>query len=142
MTTAETPERILVLCTGNSCRSIMAEALINHLGGGRCRAWSAGSRPTGTVHPGALETLARHGIDAGHPASQSWDDFANESFDVVLTVCDAAAAESCPVFPGGFRRVHWSIPDPAAVTGSQQEVDQAFEDAFSLLRQRLEEELL
>jgi arsenate reductase len=120
----------------------MAEAVINALGGGRYRAWSAGSRPAGRVHPKALETLARHGIRAGSPRSQSWDEFANEPFDLVLTVCDSAAAESCPVFPGGFRRIHWSIPDPAAVKGSEQQVDQAFEDAFSLLRRRVEEELL
>ncbi len=136
------PRRILVLCTGNSCRSIMAEALINTLGGGRYRAWSAGSRPTGTVHPRALETLARHGVDAGSPKSQSWDDYAGRPFDCVLTVCDSAAAETCPAFPGGFERVHWSIPDPARAEGTGQDVDEAFEQAFTLLRQRIEDEIL
>jgi arsenate reductase len=138
MTTADTPARILVLCTGNSCRSIMAEALINHLGRGRYRAWSAGSRPTGAVHPKALETLRRHGIDAGSPKSQSWDDYADQSFDCVLTVCDSAAAEACPA----FERVHWSIPDPARVAGTDREVDAGFEQAFVLLKQRIEKELL
>ena len=120
----------------------MAEALINAIGNGRWQASSAGSRPAGYVHPKALDTLRRHGIDAGSPKSQSWDDFAHEPFDIVLTVCDSAAAESCPVFPGRALRIHWSIPDPAAVEGSEEEVDQAFEDAFSLLRQRIEDELL
>jgi arsenate reductase len=136
------PRRVLVLCTGNSCRSIMAEALINALGAGRYRAWSAGSRPAGYVHPKALETLRRQGIDAGSPESQSWDDFAKEPFDCVLTVCDSAAAESCPAFPGQFERVHWSIPDPAGVVGDEQAVDAAFERAFALLKRRIEDELL
>lgn len=142
VTVAADPRRVLVLCTGNSCRSIMAEALINHLGGGRFRASSAGSRPAGYVHPKALETLARHGVDAGSPKSQSWDEFANEQFDCVLTVCDSAAAESCPVFPGGFERVHWSIPDPAEVRGPGPAVDEAFEQAFVLLKRRIENEIL
>jgi arsenate reductase len=120
----------------------MAEALINTLSGGRCRAWSAGSRPTGAVHPKALETLARHGVDAGAPKSQSWDDYADEPFDCVLTVCDSAAAETCPAFPGDFERVHWSIPDPAGAEGSGRDVDEAFEQAFMLLRQRIGDEIL
>ena len=134
--------KVLFLCTGNSCRSQMAEAIVNARLGETWKAFSAGTKPAGYVHPKALETLRRHGIDAGSPKSQSWDDFADQPFDVVLTVCDSAAAESCPVFPGRAARVHWSIPDPAAVTGGEKKVRQAFEDAFALLRQRIEDELL
>lgn len=136
------PKRVLVVCTGNSCRSIMAEALINALGAGRYVAMSAGSRPAGYVHPKALETLQRHGIDAGSPQSRSWDDFADERFDYVITVCDSAAAESCPAFPGGYERLHWSTPDPAKATGTDAQIDAAFEAAFSLLRERVRDELL
>lgn len=133
---------VLVLCTGNSCRSIMAEALVNHLGGGRVRAFSAGSRPTGVVHPGALATLRRHGIAIGEPASESWDVYAGRDFDYVITVCDAAAGEACPAFAGAARRLHWPTPDPAAVDGSEADVAAAFEDAFVRLRTRIEDELL
>ena len=91
--------KVLVLCTGNSCRSIMAEALINDLGHGRYRAWSAGSHPAGYVHAKAVLTLKRHGIDPGQPHSKSWNEFADQSFDLVITVCDQAAGESCPLFP-------------------------------------------
>lgn len=134
--------RVLVLCTGNSCRSVMAEALINHLGGGRYAASSAGSRPAGYVHPKALETLRRHGIDPGHPRSQSWDDYADAAFDYVITVCDSAAAESCPAFPGGYTKLHWSTPDPAGAEGSDAEIDAAFEQAYAMLKARIEAELL
>jgi arsenate reductase len=137
----ERARRVLVVCTGNSCRSIMAEALINHLGGGRYEAHSAGSRPAGHVHPKALETLRRHGIDPGVPSSQSWNDYAQEAFDTVITVCDSAAAETCPAFPGGFDRLHWSTPDPAKAVGSEADVDAAFEEAYALLRDRVEKEL-
>ncbi|MEE4163057.1 MAG: arsenate reductase ArsC [Woeseiaceae bacterium] len=141
MPTTLNPRKVLVVCTGNSCRSIMAEALINALGGGRYRAMSAGSRPAGYVHPKALETLARHGIDAGEPQSQSWDEYAGEPFDYVITVCDSAAAESCPAFPGRFERLHWSTPDPAGATGTDAEIDAAFEQAFAMLKARVEQEL-
>ena len=139
--TTDPARRVLVVCTGNSCRSVMAEALINHLGGGRYEAHSAGSRPAGYVHPKALETLRRHGIDPGAPSSQSWDDYAGERFDYVITVCDSAAAETCPAFPGEFARLHWSTPDPAQAVGNEEEIDAAFEEAFALLRVRVETEL-
>jgi protein-tyrosine-phosphatase len=132
---------VLVLCTGNSCRSILAEALINARRGDRYRAVSAGSHPTGQVHPKALETLRRHGIDPGSPRSESWDVYADRPFDYVITVCDAAANETCPAFPGRFERLHWSTPDPAAATGTEAEIDAAFEDAFRRLAQRIEQEL-
>ena len=131
-------KNILFLCTGNSCRSIMAEALMNHLGEGRYRAYSAGSRPTGTVHPRALETLARHQIPVDTPQSRSWDEFTDIAFDDVVTVCDAAAAESCPIFPGKARKHHWSTPDPAHATGSDSEIEAAFDQAFGMLKARIE----
>ena len=100
------PRRVLVLCTGNSCRSVMAEALFNHLGQGEIEAVSAGSFPAGYVHPKSIETLKRHGIDPGKPRSKSWDEFAGQSFDLVVTVCDQAASESCPVFLGPAKKLH------------------------------------
>jgi arsenate reductase len=135
-------KRILVLCTGNSCRSVMAEALINHMGSGQYTAVSAGSQPTGSVHPRALEMLAHHGVPAGSPRSKSWDEFRGQRFDMVLTVCDQAASETCPVFLGPAVRLHWSIPDPAKAGGSQDEICSAFEAAFALLRNRIEREIL
>lgn len=133
-------EPVLVLCTGNSCRSIMAEALINALGGERYHAVSAGSRPTGTVHPEALAALARAGIPCPAPSSKSWDRFAGEPFALVITVCDHAAGEVCPYFAGSPRRLHWSIPDPAQATGP--EAPAVFDAALRLLRQHIATELL
>ena len=138
----EETKRVLVICTGNSCRSILAEALINTLGHGRFAASSAGSQPAGYVHPKALETLQRHSINAGDPRSQSWDEFAEVEFDLLITVCDSAAAEPCPAFAGSARRLHWSTPDPASVEGSEAAIDRAFEQAFEMLRLRVETELL
>lgn len=134
-------KKVLVLCTGNSCRSVMAEALINQLCHGRYEAVSAGSHPAGYVHPLSLATLKRHGIDPGSPRSKSWDDFADTPFDLIITVCDSAAAESCPLFPGPAVKWHWSTPDPAAASGSAQEIDAAFDAAFLMLKQRIEQEL-
>ena len=91
--------KVLFMCTGNSCRSVMAEALINDLGRGRYRAWSAGSFPVGYVHPKSIETLQQHSIDPGQQRSKSWDEFVEEQFDLVITVCDQAAGESCPLSP-------------------------------------------
>jgi arsenate reductase len=133
------PLKVLVLCTGNSCRSVMAEALINHLGRGRYQAWSAGSVPAGYVHRKSIETLKRHGINPGQPRSKSWDEFAQQSFDLVITVCDQAAGESCPLFPGKPKKLHWSTPDPAKATGSEAEIDAAFDKAFLMLRNRVED---
>lgn len=130
--------KVLVLCTGNSCRSIMAEALINDLRRGRYRAWSAGSHPTGYVHPKAIETLKRHGIDPGQPQSKSWNDLADQRFDVVITVCDQAAGESCPLFLGTPTKMHWSTPDPAKANGSETEISAAFDQAFLMLKKRVD----
>lgn len=133
------PIKVLILCTGNSCRSIMAEALLNDLGQGRFHAWSAGSFPTGYVHPRALETLKRHGIDPGQPSSKSWNEFATQPLDLVITVCDQAAGETCPIFPGKPTKLHWSTPDPARVIGSEADTQAAFDRAFSLLKERIEQ---
>jgi arsenate reductase len=133
------PKTVLVLCTGNSCRSIMAEALLNDLGQGRFQAWSAGSFPAGYVHPRSIETLKRHGIDPGQPYSKSWNEFAAQPFDLVITVCDQAAGESCPIFPGQPTKLHWSTPDPAKVPGSEAETQAAFDRTFYLLKERIEQ---
>lgn len=133
-------KKVLVLCTGNSCRSVMAEALINQLKDGY-EAVSAGSKPAGYVHPKSIETLKRHGIDPGQPRSKSWDEFEGSAFDYVITVCDQAANESCPVFMGHARKLHWSTPDPAKVQGTEAEINAAFDAAFDMLKARIEQEL-
>jgi arsenate reductase len=133
---------VLILCTGNSCRSVMAEALVNHLGAGQYKAMSAGSNPAGRVHPKSLETLQRHGIAMNNPRSKSWNEFADQHFDTVITVCDQAASESCPIFPGPCEKLHWSTPDPVKAKGSEAEIDTAFEEAFQMLKERIEKELL
>ena len=132
-------QKILFLCTGNSCRSVMAEALTKHLGRGRYEASSAGSSPKGYVHPKTIETLNRHGIDPGTPHSKSWDEFANQPFDMVISVCDQAAGESCPLFSGKPKKLHWSIPDPAKATGTDSEINSAFDGSFSMLKSRIED---
>ncbi len=135
-------KKVLVLCTGNSCRSIIAEALINYLGQGTYQAFSAGSFPTGTVHPQSIETLRRHNITSGTPRSKSWDAFTGQSFDLIITVCDQAAGESCPAFTGVCEKLHWSTPDPARATGSDKDIKDAFDEAFNMLQDRIEKELL
>ena len=133
------PLRVLVLCTGNSARSILGEVLINELGAGRFEAWSAGSRPAGRVNPGALAKLEREGHATSGLSSKSWDQFAEPGapgMDIVITVCDNAAGESCPVWHGSPVRVHWGIADPAAVPPAEQ--DAAFDRAYDQLRARVE----
>lgn len=135
------PKNILVLCTGNSARSILGEVLFNQLGGGRIRAFSAGSKPAGAVNPGALRLLAREGIAAVNLRSKSWNEFAAPGappIDVVITVCGSAAGEACPVFPGRAIRAHWGLADPAGVPGGVAAEDAAFARVWSLLRQRVE----
>ncbi|WP_274519385.1 arsenate reductase ArsC [Legionella moravica] len=134
--------RILFLCTRNSCRSIMAEAITNHYSNGRYLSFSAGSVPTGKVHPKALKTLANHDIKPNAPRSKSWNEFKSESIDLVITVCDQVARESCPIFLGHPKILHWSIPDPAKVKGSEMQINNGFEEVFSQLKQRIEKELL
>ncbi len=129
--------RVLVLCTGNSARSQMAEGLLRHLGGGEIEAFSAGTAPS-VVHPLAVRAMGELGIDIGHQESKHLDQFRSWSFDDVLTVCDQAA-ESCPVFPGGARRTHWSLPDPAALEGEEEERLDAFRRVRDALDRRLQE---
>jgi arsenate reductase len=130
--------KVLILCTGNSCRSILGEALINHLGGSRFQAYSAGSHPTGKVNANALATLARHGISTEGFSSQSWDEFDNEGIDIAITVCDNAHGEVCPVYLTGAIRAHWGLPDPAHVTGSPDVVEAAFEATYAALEKRIQ----
>ncbi len=132
-------KKVLILCTGNSCRSIMAEALLNELGQGRFQASSAGSFPTGYVHPRSIETLKRHGIDPGQPHSKSWNEFAAQSLDLIITVCDQAAGETCPIFPGKPTKLHWGTPDPAKVVGNEADTQAAFDRAFFFLKERVEQ---
>lgn len=129
--------KVLILCTGNSCRSILGEALINHLGGGRFQAFSAGSHPTGKVNPNALATLARHGIATEGYSSQSWDEFGDYGIDIAVTVCDSAAGEVCPVYLNSAIRAHWGLPDPAHVSGSPDIIEAAFEATYAALEKRI-----
>jgi arsenate reductase len=132
---------VLFLCTGNSARSIVAEALLNALGGGRFRAYSAGSHPTGEVHPRALALLHGLGIPTAGLRSKSWDEFAGPgapALDFVFTVCDKAAGEVCPLWPGQPMTAHWGVEDPAAATGSEAQIERAFRDALHMLRRRIE----
>jgi arsenate reductase (thioredoxin) len=135
------PLKLLVLCTGNSARSILGEAIANRDGQGRIAAWSAGSFPKGQVHPQALALLARLGYPTEGLRSKSWDEFIGEDapvFDVVITVCDNAAGETCPVWLGHPVRVHWGIPDPAAAAGDETAVARAFEQAYLVLKGRID----
>ncbi|MCL4135275.1 UNVERIFIED_CONTAM: hypothetical protein GTU68_031483 [Idotea baltica] len=120
----------------------MAEGLINSLGAGNYKAVSAGSFPTGYVHPKSIETLNRHDIQIENPSSQSWDEYADQPFDYIITVCDQAANETCPVFPGNAQKLHWSTPDPAHAQGTEDDINAAFDDAFKLIKDRIEKELL
>ena len=134
------PFHVLVLCTGNSARSILGEMLFNHLGAGRIKAYSAGSKPAGQVNPVALETLRQHGVPCEGARSKSWDEFAVASaptIDFIFTVCGNAAAETCPVWPGHPATAHWGIPDPAHVEPMEARRE-AFEAAYRSLRQRIE----
>ena len=132
---------ILVLCTGNSARSILGEVILNRLGARRVTAFSAGSQPKGAVHPGALRLLTAKGIDASGLHSKSWNVFAGPEapvIDLVITVCGSAAGETCPVFPGTPLRAHWGLPDPAAATGNDAMVDAAFAQTWDWLTLRAE----
>ena len=131
----------LFICTGNSARSILAEALLNHAGKGRFKAYSAGSFPAGVVNPHALHALRDLGIVALEARSKSWDEFATADsprMDFVFTVCDNAAGEVCPVWPGQPVTAHWGVPDPAAVQGSEAEVQRAFRDVALAMQRRVE----
>jgi len=138
---ADRSYNVLFLCTGNSARSIMAEAVLNKLGAGNFRAYSAGSHPKGRVHPETLRLLRSLGYDTSGCRSKSWDEFTasgGPQFDFVFTVCDNAAAEACPLWPGQPMTAHWGVPDPAEATGTPAEIAFAFKDAYRMLRQRIE----
>jgi len=134
------PYNVLFLCTGNSARSIMAEAVLNHRGRSNFRAFSAGSHPNGRVNPYAIEQLESAHLPTTDLRSKSWDEFAEPGaarMDFVFTVCDNAANEVCPVWPGQPITAHWGIPDPAAVTGSPEQIQRAFREAFITLDRRI-----
>jgi arsenate reductase (thioredoxin) len=137
----DTTYNVLFICTGNTARSILAEGVMNHLGRGRFKAYSAGSQPKGVVNPFALSTLAAWRIPTDGFRSKSWDEFAKPGapqMDFVFTVCDNAAGEVCPFWPGQPMTAHWGVPDPAAVDGSDEEKAQAFLDAAVTLKRRIE----
>jgi arsenate reductase len=131
---------VLFLCTGNSARSILAEGILNYKDKGKFTAYSAGSQPSGKVRPEALRQLELAGISTAGMRSKSWDEFAGPgapTMNFVFTVCDNAANEVCPYWPGQPMTAHWGVPDPAAVKGTQDEIDRAFRDAFSILDRRI-----
>jgi arsenate reductase (thioredoxin) len=134
------PYNVLFLCTGNSARSIMAEAILNYKGLPNFKAYSAGSHPTGSVRPEALKLIEQARLPVNGLRSKDWDEFAKPGapkLDFVFTVCDNAAKEVCPVWPGQPMTAHWGVPDPAAVTGAPQEIEKAFRDAFMILDRRI-----
>jgi protein-tyrosine-phosphatase len=137
---SDKPLNVLFLCTGNSARSIMAEAIMNREGRGRFRAYSAGSHPKGAVNPNAIRLLQSLHHDTSGLRSKSWDEFERPDaprMDFVFTVCDDAAAEVCPIWPGQPMTAHWGMPDPAAATGSTAEISLAFAEAYRMLANRL-----
>jgi protein-tyrosine-phosphatase len=132
---------VLFLCTGNSARSIIAEAILNRAGLGKFKAYSAGSQPKGQVNPRTLDLLRKLNYDVSTLRSKSWAEFAKPGappLDFVFTVCDNAAGETCPLWPGQPMTAHWGIPDPAAATGSEAEIALAFKDAYRMLNRRIE----
>lgn len=134
------PFNVLFLCTGNSARSIIGEAILNGAGQGKFRAYSAGSQPKGEVNPNTIKLLENLGYDTSSFRSKSWEEFAAlgaPQFDFIFTVCDSAAAETCPVWPGHPMTAHWGVPDPAETTGSAAEVAMAFKNAYRMLNQRI-----
>jgi arsenate reductase len=138
---AERIYNVLFLCTGNSARSVMAEAILNRAGGGRFKAFSAGSHPKGKINPYALDLLRKFNYDVATLRSKSWAEFARPGapdLDFVFTVCDNAAGEACPLWPGQPITAHWGIPDPAAAEGSEAEIALAFRDAYRMLNRRIE----
>jgi protein-tyrosine-phosphatase len=135
------PFNVLFLCTGNSARSIIAEAILNRVGAGRFHAYSAGSQPKGQVLPETIRLLQGLDYDTSHFRSKSWNEFASSAapkFDFVFTVCDNAAAEACPVWPGQPMTAHWGVPDPAQAKGTEAEIALAFKDAYRMLNRRIE----
>lgn len=130
--------KILYICTHNRCRSILSEAITNHLANGKWQAFSAGSQPVGQVHPLSLKYLSEKGISTDGLKSQSWDDFESVQPDLVVTVCDSAAAEACPAWFGNSLQVHWGLPDPSKLQGTEAEVRDAFYRVMSTIEQRVQ----
>jgi arsenate reductase (thioredoxin) len=136
----ERPYNVLFLCTGNSARSVIAEAILNKAGQGRFRAYSAGSQPKGRINPNTIALLQSLGYDTTGLRSKSWSEFARPgapALDFVFTVCDNAAGETCPVWPGKPMTAHWGVPDPAEAEGAEAEIALAFKDAYRMLNQRI-----
>ena len=130
--------KILYICTHNRCRSILSEAITNHLANGKLQAFSAGSQPAGQVHPLSLKYLTEKGISIEGLQSQSWDEFESEQPDIVVTVCDSAAAEACPVWFGDTAKIHWGLPDPSKLQGSETEIRDAFYAVINTIEQRVQ----
>lgn len=134
------PMNVLFICTGNSARSIIAESLLNHLGAGKFSAYSGGSHPAGSVNPLAMELLRRNRFPCTNLRSKSWDEFAQAGaphMDFVLTVCDKAAGEACPIWPGQPLSAHWGVEDPSAVQGTPEQIERAFTDVLLVLQRRI-----
>lgn len=132
---------VLFVCSGNSARSVMAEAILNDLGKGRFQAHSAGTDPAGQIHPHTVAVLKAAGLDTSNLAPKNWHDFADEDsgkLDFVITVCDDAAGETCPTWPGEPLLAHWGVPDPAAATGTEAEISVAFDETYGMLKRRIE----
>lgn len=130
--------KILYICTHNRCRSVLSEAITNHLSDGKIQAFSAGSQPVGEVHPLSLKYLAEKGVSIDGLSSQSWDEFEVQQPDIVVTVCDNAANEVCPVWFGDTVKVHWGLPDPSKLKGSDEEIKQAFLTVMDTIEQRVQ----
>lgn len=128
---------ILFICTHNRCRSILAEAVTNHFAKGAIEAKSAGSQPAGEVHPLTLKYLAQKEIPIDGLQSQSWDDFDKDNFDVVITVCDSAAQEQCPLWMGDALKVHWGVADPSKISGSEEDIEAAFLNTIKIFKKRI-----
>lgn len=132
---------ILVLCTGNSCRSVLGEALFNHLGADRVKAYSAGSSPIGRTNVNAIKVLKKHGINTEGFTSQSWNEYESHDIDIAITVCDNAANEQCPVYLNSVVRVYWGLSDPAHLKGTEEEIDMAFERTYAAMEKRVKKML-
>jgi arsenate reductase (thioredoxin) len=129
--------KVLFICTHNRCRSILSEAITNHLAQGRIKAYSAGSQPSGQVHPLTIKYLKERGIATESLRSQSWNDFENMDLDLVITVCDSAANEACPVWFGNIRKLHWGLPDPSKLEGTDEEKKKAFYAVMDTIEERV-----
>jgi arsenate reductase len=129
--------KLLFVCTHNRCRSILAEAICNHYSGGAIAAFSAGSSPSGIVHPLAINNLKQRGISTDGLKSESWEEYSAERLGAVVTLCDSAAGEACPLWMGNTLKAHWGMPDPSAISGTDEQIATAFADVITVLEQRV-----